>query len=741
MNIAEISSIDEYLCKAGKMLANHVQERFKPLQEIGTGHERVTNDALRRPFPAQADAILATVKTLQRGPAAILVGEMGTGKSLMGAVAAYEHHKATRKKDYRAIVMAPSHLTRKWPREILLTIPKCRVFVIRSFTHVQEMAMNEDKTTQVIAEYSLEHLKNHPPKGLAYFCLSKEQAKLTYGWKPSAVMKPYLDWIETTEGKVAMKRPAYHCPKCDHLISGKNDEPVDVPKLKQRTKCTACDEPLWMADKEKIRRLAVSEFISKHMRGFFDLLVADEVHELKGGNTAQGISFGQLVEATSKTICLTGTLLGGYADDIFFILFRLFARKLRKEGFNYSDSTKWTARFGCLETITKEKEIEDNKNSKGKRRSTTTKRRPGISPLVFGKFLLEHCVFLELGDLANELPGYREEVISCLMDPDHAECYKITEDKLREEVDSQLARGNKQMLSTLLHTLLSYADGVYEQCPVFDGDGEPFMTPPVLPESHETQKEIALIENVEADVKAGRNCLVYLCYTHHRSVKDRLVKKLMKRGIKTTFMPSTVKAEAREDYINEKVADGCKVVICNPECVKTGLDLLAFPSIYFFQTGYNVYTLRQAARRSWRLGQKVDVKVTFLTYEKTIQSTALELIGKKLEASLALEGKFSEEGLMAMTSGEDMSTALAKALVSGLSDSEGVENVWKSINAKQAGSAINVDGDIYDVNRLLDIGWAKEQAEAFLAKFEDAEMRASHLDMIINAYKASGRCA
>jgi hypothetical protein len=215
----------------------------------------------------------------------------------------------------------------------------------------------------------------------------------------------------------------------------------------------------------------------------------------------------------------------------------------------------------------------------------------------------------------------------------------------------------------------------------------------------------------------------------------------MKRGIKTTFMPSTVKAEAREDYINEKVADGCKVVICNPECVKTGLDLLAFPSIYFFQTGYNVYTLRQAARRSWRLGQKVDVKVTFLTYEKTIQSTALELIGKKLEASLALEGKFSEEGLMAMTSGEDMSTALAKALVSGLSDSEGVENVWKSINAKQAGSAINVDGDIYDVNRLLDIGWAKEQAEAFLAKFEDAEMRASHLDMIINAYKASGRCA
>ncbi|MEL7893404.1 DEAD/DEAH box helicase, partial [Pseudomonas aeruginosa] len=38
--------------------------------------------------------------------------------------------------------------------------------------------------------------------------------------------------------------------------------------------------------------------------------------------------------------------------------------------------------------------------------------------------------------------------------------------------------------------------------------------------------------------------------------------------------------------------------------VKTGLDLLDFPTIAFMQTGYKVYTLQQAARRSWRIGQK-----------------------------------------------------------------------------------------------------------------------------------------
>lgn len=33
-------------------------------------------------------------------------------------------------------------------------------------------------------------------------------------------------------------------------------------------------------------------------------------------------------------------------------------------------------------------------------------------------------------------------------------------------------------------------------------------------------------------------------------------------------------------------------------------NLLEFPTIVFMQSGYNVYSLLQAARRSWRIGQK-----------------------------------------------------------------------------------------------------------------------------------------
>ena len=61
----------------------------------------------------------------------------------------------------------------------------------------------------------------------------------------------------------------------------------------------------------------------------------------------------------------------------------------------------------------------------------------------------------------------------------------------------------------------------------------------------------------------------------------------------------------------------------------------------------------------------------------------MQLMGSKLEASLAIEGKFSEEGLLAMTQGEDMTTAMAKALVDGL-ETEGVESIWAKLNDKNA---------------------------------------------------------
>ena len=85
------------------------------------------------------------------------------------------------------------------------------------------------------------------------------------------------------------------------------------------------------------------------------------------------------------------------------------------------------------------------------------------------------------------------------------------------------------------------------------------------------------------------------------------------------------------------------MVISHPKLVETGLDLLDFPTIIFYESGYSLHTLRQASRRSWRIGQRRPVRVKFLCYEGTMQTACLRLMGKKLLVALPMEGKFAEK--------------------------------------------------------------------------------------------------
>jgi hypothetical protein len=56
---------------------------------------------------------------------------------------------------------------------------------------------------------------------------------------------------------------------------------------------------------------------------------------------------------------------------------------------------------------------------------------------------------------------------------------------------------------------------------------------------------------------------------------------LIDAGLKVADMLSTVATEKREDWGADQVDKGVEMLICNPELVKTGLDLIEFPSIGF----------------------------------------------------------------------------------------------------------------------------------------------------------------
>jgi hypothetical protein len=158
--------------------------------------------------------------------------------------------------------------------------------------------------------------------------------------------------------------------------------------------------------------------------------------------------------------------------------------------------------------------------------------------------------------------------------------------------------------------------------------------------------------------------LVYTTYTGGRDTTARLKAILDQAGFKVAVLRSTVEAAKREDWLADQVERGVEIIITNPELVKTGLDMLEFPTIVFMQTGYNVYTLLQAARRSWRIGQKHYVRVLFLGYQGTAQEQCLTLMSKKIVVSQSTSGDMPETGLDVLNQdGDSIEVALAKQLV------------------------------------------------------------------------------
>ena len=105
--------------------------------------------------------------------------------------------------------------------------------------------------------------------------------------------------------------------------------------------------------------------------------------------------------------------------------------------------------------------------------------------------------------------------------------------------------------------------------------------------------------------------------------------------------------------------------------------------------------MRQASRRSWRIGQTRPVKVVFMSYRNTLQADALKLVAKKLQSSLAVEGELPEDGLAAYgDDGDDLMMALARKIVSGdkEEDAETMEEVFaKARNAESESEELLVD--------------------------------------------------
>lgn len=199
-----------------------------------------------------------------------------------------------------------------------------------------------------------------------------------------------------------------------------------------------------------------------------------------------------------------------------------------------------------------------------------------------------------------------------------------------------------------------------------------------------------LIEEVKRELSAGRNVHVFAVFTRKRSlevnVTRRLQQLLLKEGIRVEILTADVPPAEREAWYERQLRAGMHVCIAHPKLWSVGLDLLAFPCLLFYETGYSTYTLRQASRRSWRIGQREPIRVAFMTYAETAQESCLRLMGKKLMASLPMEGKLHADGLQSMDSDDDLLTAMARDLVTRQGVGEAASEVWRSLAVRHGGA-------------------------------------------------------
>lgn len=418
-----------------------------------------------------------------------------------------------------------------------------------------------------------------------------------------------------------------------------------------------------------------TEFIKRYLpQGYFSLLVVDEGHEYKNEGSAQGQAMGVLARKCKKVVLLTGTLMGGYADDLFYLLWRLNPNMMIEDGFRTNArgtlgtaSMEFMRQHGVLKDIYKETESAAHRTARGKSTSHRTSKGPGFGPQGIMRFVLPITVFLKLKDIGGAvLPPYQEHFVEVQMDEEQAAFYRSMSSDLREALAKALRGGDRSLMGVVLNALLAWPDTCFREEYVLHPHRRTQLAyaPALYGESDIMPKEEKLLEICKKEKARGRRVLAYTVYTGTRDTTSRLKKLLESHGFKVGVLRSTVDASKREDWLLDQVDRGVEVVLTNPELVKTGLDMLEFPTIVFLQSGYNVYTLQQAARRSWRIGQKADVDVYFLGYAGTAQMQCLQLMAKKIAVSQSTSGDMPDSGLDVLNQGGDsIEVALAKQLV------------------------------------------------------------------------------
>ena len=663
-------------------------------------------------LPNQKHAAVTMARVLKEHGSGIVEGEMGSGKTSI-ALATVEIMDA-----YPALVVCPPHLVPKWCREIEQVIPGAKAVELERIGKTADMPAEINSVRTFLNNYRAGHYgpkafavvaSTTAKLGSGWKPAVRPRVIQTanaegQAQKQVAFACPTCGGIQVDKHGVPVAE-SYFLGKrrfCAASISGWE---LDADGRRKRGAdgqpvwgARPCQAPLFQPDAEGTRRYALADYIHQHARGAFQLLIMDEAHEYKGKATDRAVATQRLTGATKYQLLLTGTIFNGRSTSLFWTLYRLIP-EIRAQ-FGYHDETRWAARYGVLESTETRYEGEDGAYTGNRRYVSAAREKAGISPMIL-RYLLPRTVFLTLEDLGMDPRTYREYLTLIEPLPEQA-----AQETAIVKTLAHLARLNPNMrlLMTqwgldrpnnafradrlVYHRKLTTSEAarvqaelqaIQEMAQEAQSAGEGLTARTLLSTARQIQQALALRREVEIPIELlefgavldelpketwlaefcqtekqqHRRVIVYCRQTGKRDIQEHLAARLRAAGLRVRIIPPG-NPRAREAWINQH-APHLDVLVCNPRLVQTGLDLIAFSTVVFFEVEIQTNVARQALRRVWRLGQQRVVKAVFLGHQGSVEHRVLANKGRDMVVAQYLDGNHMTGGAFSLDDEENAS--------------------------------------------------------------------------------------
>ena len=250
---SETIAMADFLNDYGPALMAAVNEQNPPRYQgkYSIKHNACLDQLKRQPFDLQSNAIHAVhqLLTLHKEPAAVINGEMGTGKTMMSICVA----KLLHDDGYpRTLVVCPPHLVYKWRREILETVPDARVTVLNGAdTLIKLIRLKED-----IAQTRSTRTHATAPE---FFVMGRVRMRMGFNWTPAVAKR-----IADHDLKAA-------CPDCGHFIADEDGNYYRYQTYAElfndkRRQCDQCGSALWTnIRRAQTKALTKAQLVEKAM--------------------------------------------------------------------------------------------------------------------------------------------------------------------------------------------------------------------------------------------------------------------------------------------------------------------------------------------------------------------------------------------------------------------------------------------------------------------------------------------